>query len=130
VKAWLKELKVWLWIPICLLKMLLKCNKWDRIDHQVFKVVHLQVIHNIEALHQDKDNLEEDHLQEVQEIKVSNNQFYIEIFWILKYFNIFNYRATRFSSARSSRGTIRRTTVRRRSRRTIGKLRKRRTSSQ
>jgi hypothetical protein len=69
VKAWLKELKVWLWIPI-----------WDRIDHQVFKVVHLQVIHNIEALHQDKDNLEEDHLQEVQEIKVSNNQFYIEIF--------------------------------------------------
>jgi hypothetical protein len=48
----------------------------------------------------------------------------------LKYFNIFNYRATRFSSARSSRGTIRWTTIRRRSRRTIGKLRKRRTSSQ
>ncbi|MFN9902481.1 MAG: hypothetical protein ACK55Z_27605 [bacterium] len=43
-------------------------------------MVHLQVIHNIEALHQDKDNLEEDHLQEVQEIKVSNNQFYMEIF--------------------------------------------------
>jgi hypothetical protein len=79
VKVWQKEIKVWHWIQICLLKILPKCNKWDRIDHQDFKEAHLQVIHNIEVHLQDKDNLEEDHLQAAQD-KVSITYFYLVLF--------------------------------------------------
>jgi hypothetical protein len=127
VKAWLRELKAWRWTQICHKKILLKCNKWDRIqDHQ--DKAHLPDIHNIEV-HlniQDKDSHRECHHQAVQECKVciffKSNKMNSKT----KNINKFNYRQTRYSPIGR---TIRRTTIRRKSRRTLRKSRKRRSTN-